>query len=103
MKDERRFAPLESPDRHKLAAIRSLLRRFPARRFVLVGDAAERDPEIYGVIARESPTRIDRIWIRRVPGDGLTGERWRRALGDAASKARWFARPSEIAGSRLAR
>jgi phosphatidate phosphatase APP1 len=90
VKDGRRWNLLEPADAHKLAAIRDLLRRFPDRRFVLVGDAGERDPEIYGIIARESPRRIERILIRRLPGDRMTEARWRRALGKAASKALAF-------------
>lgn len=96
LKDDRRWSLLEKADRHKLAAIRDLLTRFPARRFVLIGDAAERDPEIYGVIARESPDRIERILIRRVAGDRMTKARWQKALGSAAGKALEFDQPGDL-------
>lgn len=96
VKDDRRWNLLEPADRHKLSAIRALLRRFPERRFVLIGDAAERDPEIYGTIARESPARIARVLIRRLPGDRMTAERWRSALGPVGTKAIAFESSSQL-------
>jgi hypothetical protein len=69
------FASLRTPpDAHKLAAIRAILARFPARRFVLVGDDGEHDPAIYRQIAREHPGRIAEIRIRRVPGGHDAGD-----------------------------
>lgn len=49
----------------KQRVIRSIVAAFPFRRFVLVGDSGEVDPEIYGAIARRFPGRIARIFIRR--------------------------------------
>ena len=50
----------------KWRSIRSILRAFPDRRFVLVGDSGEGDPEIYGSAARKYPDRIARIYIRNL-------------------------------------
>ncbi len=48
----------------KTAEITRLVNRFPQRHFVLVGDAGERDPEIYGALARKYPNQIVAILIR---------------------------------------
>lgn len=43
-----------------------LLTMFPRRRFVLVGDSGERDPELYGALARRFPQQVIGIWIRQL-------------------------------------
>ncbi|HNR90986.1 MAG TPA: App1 family protein [Dokdonella sp.] len=62
---------------HKHAAIESLLRDFPRRRFVLVGDSGEADPEIYADLARAHAQQIAAIAIRDVSGEGADAERYR--------------------------
>ncbi len=59
----------EATTRHKHAEIAQLLADHPQRRFVLVGDSGERDPEIYGAIAREHGARIAAVLIRDVSGE----------------------------------
>ncbi|CAG8581189.1 8733_t:CDS:2 [Ambispora gerdemannii] len=56
----------ENPMASKFMYIRELLKDFPKRQFILVGDTGELDPEIYTTIARENPGRILRIFIRDV-------------------------------------
>jgi phosphatidate phosphatase APP1 len=78
-------------------AVESLLRLYPSRRFVLVGDSGERDPEIYGSLARNWPDRIASILIREVgPGEKETG-RYAAAFRELPRK-RWrvFREPSEL-------
>jgi hypothetical protein len=65
--------------------IRGLLQRFPLRRFVLVGDSGEYDPEIYGAIARRFPGQVSSILIRRVPGQKIAPLRWQRAFRKLAT------------------
>jgi hypothetical protein len=60
--------------------IRSIFRQFPGRTFILVGDSGEKDPEIYGGIAREFPGQVSRIFVRRVPGQPACQERLERAF-----------------------
>ena len=50
----------------KSRQIRSILRAFPQRRFLLIGDSGEADPEIYRKIRDEFPDQIQDIWIRDV-------------------------------------
>lgn len=59
---------LKSPTETKPPAIAALMAQFPKRRFVLVGDSGEKDPEIYAAVGREHPERIAGIVIRRARG-----------------------------------
>lgn len=69
-----------SRKRSKYHVIRTLFGLFPERRFVLVGDSGEKDPEIYGSIARKYPQQIERILIRRVEGRKWTRKRVDKAF-----------------------
>lgn len=64
---------------HKLGTIRTLIGQFPRRRFVLVGDSGERDPEIYAALAREFPTQVDAIHIRDVSDEPRDAARYAQA------------------------
>lgn len=52
----------------KVAQIGEIFRHFPERRFVLVGDSGECDPEVYRTIAADPALggRVQAIWIRNV-------------------------------------
>lgn len=65
---------------HKVETIRLLLQRYPQRRFVLVGDSGEQDPEIYGELARAYPGHITHIFIRNVSGEASDSLRYREAF-----------------------
>ena len=60
----------------KRRSIASIIRAFPQRKFILVGDSGEKDPEIYGAMARRFGERISRIFIRNVPERRLGDDRW---------------------------
>ena len=51
---------------HKARAIENILTTYPSLGFVLVGDSAEADPEIYTDIVRRFPERIRVIYIRSI-------------------------------------
>lgn len=54
---------------HKLERARTLIRRFPNLRWVLLGDSGQADAELYAEAAREFGDRIAAIYIRDVdPG-----------------------------------
>ena len=59
---------------HKLHEVRRILRTYPHLPFVLVGDAGERDPQIYKRAVEEFPGRIRAIYIREGSHGGRTGE-----------------------------
>jgi hypothetical protein len=76
VKDETFFDLFQAPEEYKLGVIAPLLERFPARRFVLVGDSGERDPEIYATLARRFPQQVQRIFIRDVTGEAADSPRY---------------------------
>lgn len=51
---------------HKSDHIREILGTYPALPFILVGDSAQEDPEIYARAVREHPDRILAVYIRQV-------------------------------------
>lgn len=82
---------------HKRAAVEQLLADFPQRRFVLVGDSGEQDPEIYGGIARDHPARVAEVLIRDVTGDAAGNARYAQAFaGVAAGVWRLFGDPAGL-------
>ncbi|KAI3657418.1 hypothetical protein MP638_006699 [Amoeboaphelidium occidentale] len=60
--------------KHKIATIEHLIKVFPRRKFILVGDSGEKDPEIYGEMAAKYPEHILAIFIRKVVGVDLVKE-----------------------------
>lgn len=52
--------------RHKLKPIRWLLETYPTLPFVLIGDSAQRDPELYSEIIADYPGRVIAVFIRDV-------------------------------------
>jgi phosphatidate phosphatase APP1 len=61
--------PLADTQAYKIQRIQAILDGFPGVRFVLVGDDAERDPEIYAHFQQVHPERLHSVWIRRVHPD----------------------------------
>jgi hypothetical protein len=82
LKDSSFLSLMKSPERYKLPVIEELFRLFPNRRFVLVGDSGEKDPEVYGALARKHPRLVARIFIRDVTGEPPTDARYRKAFRD---------------------
>lgn len=62
----------------KAAIIAGLMKKLPERRFVLVGDSGERDPEIYWFLARKFPKQVAAILIRQVDDKPLNDRRRKR-------------------------
>ncbi len=56
---------------HKLLEITTLMKRFPDRKFILVGDSGEIDPEVYNEIKKQRLAQIKEIWIRDVINDAI--------------------------------
>ena len=97
VKDGSFLALLDSPEKYKPAVIEPMLRQFPKRRFFLVGDSGERDPEIYGALARKFPQQVHRIFIRDVTGEAATAARYEAAFKDVPTENwRIFHQPEEV-------
>ncbi len=50
----------------KTAQISDILRRFPERKFIFVGDSGEHDPEVYGQLRDTFGSQVQEIWVRDV-------------------------------------
>ena len=48
---------------YKLRQIEPLMKTYPMRKFILIGDSGEKDPEIYAELYRRYPGRIEQIGI----------------------------------------
>jgi hypothetical protein len=97
-KDKTLFNLFEGPEKYKPQVIDPLMKRFPNRRFVFVGDSGERDPEIYGALAREHPQQVAKIFIRELRYEGSETNRFNTAFRELPPTL-WkiFREPSEIA------
>jgi hypothetical protein len=87
-KDSRFFDLFTSPEKWKTPILESILETFPNRRYLFVGDSGEKDPEIYGEIARRFPKHDIRILIREFPGVPLDTVR-RAAAFSFLAPERW--------------
>jgi len=88
LRNSRLLSPFVFRPENKARSIHNLLLQFPNRRFVLIGDSGERDPEIYGEAARRFPRQVERIYIRDITGQGPDGVRFQRAFR-GTPKQRW--------------
>ena len=80
LKDSSFLKLFADPLTTKPPLIESLLAAYPQRRFVLVGDSGEQDPEVYGLIARRFSAQVAKIYIRDVTNEPATSERYRQAF-----------------------
>lgn len=97
LKDRTAMAILASPKKYKTGVIEPLLRRFPERHFVLVGDSGEKDPEIYAGLALKYPKQIPHIFIRDVTGEDANAARYEVVFrGIATNRWRIFREAGEI-------
>lgn len=98
LKDLRVLALLIPGPWGKRKAIRSILRAYPTRRFLLIGDTGQRDPELYGALARKH-RNIARVFVRRLRNQWDEPARIRRAFrGLPPQLWRVFHEPDELVG-----
>jgi hypothetical protein len=53
----------------KVLQISTIMQRFPQRKFILIGDSGEKDPEVYREIRDKFPAQVQEIIIRDVVND----------------------------------
>lgn len=82
---------------YKVSRIKTIIDRFPRRKFILIGDSGEKDPEVYAEIARLYGERIRFIFIRDVGLIEESGSR-RKGVAEKAGKIRLiiFKQPDEL-------
>lgn len=101
LKDSTPLRRLPSRKRSKRRIIEHIMADFPRRKFLLVGDSGERDPEVYAEVARRHPDRVGGVAIRQVDGKPPR-EKVRSRLDRLARRVpggRWhvFTDPAELA------
>jgi hypothetical protein len=65
---------LQKTYNHKTTQITLLLDKFPNRKFILIGDSGELDPEVYRAIRDKHPGQIQEIRIRDVVNDAAVNQ-----------------------------
>jgi len=90
------FLHSQSTFTHKISYLRFFLSN-TIRDYVLIGDSGEKDPEIYGTIAREYPERIRAIFIRAIKGESFDDQRFINAF-EGVSQEKWliFNDPNQV-------
>jgi hypothetical protein len=101
LKDSTPLGRLPSRKRSKRRSVENIVADFPRRRFLLVGDSGERDPEVYAEVARRHPDRVAGVAIRQVEGK-QSWDKVRARLERLARRVpggRWhvFTDPAELA------
>lgn len=72
--DVRNFvAGKEYTKEQKIGQISELMRHLPRRKFILIGDSGELDPEVFSEIRATFPAQVEKIVIRDVVGARATG------------------------------
>ncbi|MDJ0709676.1 MAG: DUF2183 domain-containing protein [Woeseiaceae bacterium] len=61
--------------------IENILSRYPNRKFVLVGDSGEQDPEVYANLMRSHPEQIFCVLIRNVSDESPDNQRFTTLFG----------------------
>ncbi|KAH7097541.1 hypothetical protein BKA62DRAFT_833147 [Auriculariales sp. MPI-PUGE-AT-0066] len=77
--------------KHKTAVIDRLVDLYPKKKFVMIGDSTEQDPEIYAAAFARHPASVQCIWVRVVDGADNAAERFATAFAAVpAAKVRKY-------------
>jgi phosphatidate phosphatase APP1 len=97
-------ALLQPAGRFKAPILADIIEQHPGRRFVLVGDSGEQDPEVYGEMARRYPERVALVLIRNAGNEAVGSARLEAAFqGVAHERWRLFADPASVGPLELLR
>ena len=88
VKDSSFLSLFDDPQAYKRPILHDLISRSPGRRFVLIGDSGEMDPEAYGEAFREFPTQVAAIYIRDVSREPREAPRYATAFAGVPAE-RW--------------
>lgn len=102
--DETFFNLFKKGLKTKPEQIEPILRRYPHRQFILIGDNGEHDPEVYGEFARRFPRQVRQILIRNMDDSNPESERFQKAFRDIP-QVKWqlFAHPRDLVLDELIR
>ena len=92
------FNLFKSGEETKPQQIEALLQRFPNRKFILVGDSGEQDPEVYAQMLREHPEQILGFAIRAIDGTDQQARYERIFQGLTSGRIMVFQDPAHLPG-----
>ncbi|MEA3273714.1 MAG: App1 family protein [Pseudomonadota bacterium] len=100
--DESLLDLFSSPMEKKYRVLEGIFADFPQRRFILVGDSGEADPEVSSALARSYGHQVEKIFVRVVPNSDLSEQQLKQAFY-GVDKRKWqlFRHPAEIERSCL--
>lgn len=82
--------------KYKTEIIENILKDFPKRKYVLVGDSGEKDAEVYAQIAQKYPEQIVAICIRNVGKTDDSAENYQGIFRNVKCSWLFFNRASEL-------
>lgn len=97
LKDPSVLELFRSPVEFKIETIEATIAAWPERDCLLIGDSGEKDPEIYGEIARRYPDKVLLIAIRNITEEERDAPRFQEAFRRVDAD-RWvlFTEPTEL-------
>lgn len=97
LKDETLLNLFKNGLETKPKQIEPILNTYPKRKFVLVGDSGEQDPEVYASLIRKYPQQILKIYIRNVTDAFANDSRFSKVF-QGIDKRHWqlFTDPSNL-------
>jgi hypothetical protein len=97
LKDSSILDLFKGGDETKPLQIEPLLQRYPHRRFILIGDSGEQDPEAYRAVMRKHPQQILGAYIRNVTAARADDARFGPLITEfGADKFMLFNDPAEV-------
>jgi hypothetical protein len=80
----------ETTIKHKKDSIEKLFKAYPKRKFILVGDSGENDPEIYADLQRKHPNKVLLIIIHDLENSNGTSMRLKESFNGSDTRAFLF-------------
>jgi phosphatidate phosphatase APP1 len=80
--------------KYKERELARLVKQLPQRKWVLIGDSTQKDPEAYATAYKANPEKVRRIWIRVVEGVNETEEK--RLNSEERFRAAFKGVPKEV-------
>lgn len=79
-----------SSEQYKKEQVAKILKSFPNRKFIMIGDSSQKDPEVYGWAAKTFPDQVIEIMIRNVTDETKNNDRMSTAFGNAINKLKFI-------------
>ncbi len=100
LKDQSFFNLFKSATKTKPQAIEAVLKHYPNRRFILLGDSGEKDAQVYAQIANDYPQQVAKIYIRNINGNKDLDDFY-LSVFDGLPRSLWqtFDKPEQIESS----